>query len=103
MFFVNWTIRQNDCDASSPISHLGLTPSYLGRSASDLKTLKPVADAGNLWSRCRLTGRTAMVHIRFSVLWNRYVATTLSDNVTCNNLLSQPIRSAAPGLPLCSI
>lgn len=89
--YVDGTTRVRDCDRTAAIFTLVLASLYKGNSEHTIESLKPEADRGLLWSRCRKTGNMAKVRIFWSSYYQRWIATTRADDTVCDNLLSQPI------------
>jgi len=90
-YFVTATYRENDCNSNSAIKKLHLDPSYDGRYGHDLKTLKPLADKGQLVVKTHAYCNGVKVRIFESKYYGRWIATTSADDKLCNNLLSLPI------------
>ncbi len=90
-YFVQATVRFNNCDRSSGIKELVLDQKYSGFTVHNIGDLKNLADANMLFSKCPTTGRTAQVRIFWSAVYSRWIATTRADFTTCDNLLSKPI------------
>lgn len=90
-YYVKATYRENNCDRNSAIAGLVLTQKYDGYTVHDLKSLKPLADAGMLWVDPHAPCGSVKIRIYWSDTYRQYVATTRADGIQCNNLLALPV------------
>jgi hypothetical protein len=102
LIYINATERFRPCDKDAGIKRL--VPDGSGK-AYDLINLKDLADRGQLWTLPRRFYPSAKIRIFWHPTYRRYVATTLRDDLECNNLLSLPIvnESAFGRLQACPI
>ena len=91
IFCVRFTVRDDNCDSSSPIKELVLDKPINGYTVHSVSSLKGLADKGQLWVEPHDGHPKARVRIFYSYAYGRWIATTLADNRQCNNLLSLPI------------
>lgn len=89
--FVVATVRENVCDEKSAIASLVLDRSYENYQVHMIEGLKDLAEAGLLYTQPMDGHSSARVRIFYSAYYARWIATTRSDNLQCNNLLMLPI------------
>lgn len=92
---VRFTVRENNCNPSSPIVELVLDKPINTFTVHTLMTLKNLADSNCLWVDPHDGHPPVLVRIFYSQYFSRWIATTSKDNRECNNLLRLPIYFGA--------
>jgi hypothetical protein len=92
-FYVKGTVRESDCDRNSDIAALVLVQKYQGYNIHNVKDLKPLADAHELWVQIGVGSacRSVRVEIYYSDRLRRWIARTEADSTLCDNLKALPI------------
>jgi hypothetical protein len=95
-YYVIGTVREKECNPNSDIIALVLDRSYQTGSVHRLKDLEPLAGAHQLWVKVGPSWacQEVRVEIYYSHMLGRWIARTVADSVTCDNLAALPIYGA---------
>lgn len=91
VFLVTATVRERHCDRQSAITALQLHQPYNGFTIHELKDLLELSRSNSLWVSLGHGVNPVRVEVFWSPNHSRYIARTVADTTTKNNLDHLPI------------